>query len=71
MPTALADEEGARGGAGVHFVGLGIDQVRLQVEDGAGAALVVEAEDLCADLEAAALRGGGEGLEELHLALAV
>jgi hypothetical protein len=48
-----------------------VDEVGLGVDDGAGLALVIDAEDLCAGLELAAFRGGGEGLEELDLALAV
>ncbi|KAH0499166.1 hypothetical protein TgHK011_006377 [Trichoderma gracile] len=43
----------------------------MGVDDGARAALVVDAEDLLAELELAAGRGDGQGLEELDLALAV
>lgn len=70
-PVALADEEGAPDGAGIDFARAGVDQVLLGLEDGAGAALVIDAKDLCADLELAALRGDGQGLQELDQALAV
>lgn len=70
-PVALADVKGAADDAGVGVAGGGVDEVGLDLDDGAGAALVVDAEDGGADLEAAVLGGGGEGLEEGDLALAV
>lgn len=70
-PAALADVESAADDAVIDLARLGVDEVGLYVDDGSGLALVVDAEDLGADLEAAALGGGGEGLEEGHAALAV
>lgn len=70
-PVALGDVEGRRGDARVDVARGDVDEVRLRVDDGAGPALVVDADDLGAGLELAAGAGGGEGLEELDLALAV
>ncbi len=50
-PVALADEEGGRGDARVDVARGGVDQVGLGVDDGARAALVEDAEYLCAELE--------------------
>lgn len=71
VPAALADEEGARRHARVDVAARAVDQVRLHVEDGAGPALVVDAEDFGPGLERPAGRAGGQRLEEFHLALAV
>lgn len=70
-PVALGHVESAAEETGVDFVGVGIDELELGVDDGAGTALVVDAEDLLADLELVALGGDGQGLEELNLSLAV
>lgn len=48
-----------------------IDEQLLRLHDGAGLALVVDAEDLAADLELAAFARHGDRLEEFELALAV
>ena len=71
VPAALADEEGAGGDAGVDVAVADIDEVGLDIDDTARLALVVDAQDLGADFELLALGGGGEGLEEFNLALAV
>lgn len=71
VPAALADEEGARRDARVHFAAGHIDEIRLHVQDGAGPALVVHAEHLGPGLELPAVRRRGELLEKFHLALAV
>ncbi len=71
VPVALADEEGARVDARVDIVVVRVDQLRLDVEHGAGLALVVDADDLGPGLKVAAGRGCGQRLQELHLALAV
>lgn len=70
-PVALRDEEGRTYDAGVHLTRLGVDEIGLGFDDGAGTALIVDAEDLGARLEGAAFGGGGEGLVEFDLALAV
>ncbi|CAN8098661.1 unnamed protein product [Discula destructiva] len=70
-PVALPYEEGAANGARVDIAGACVDQILLDLQDGARPALVVDAEDLGADLESAALRGSGQGLQELDQALAV
>jgi hypothetical protein len=70
-PSALADEEARADGAGVDFSRVLVDDGLLGLDDGAGLALVVDAQDFGAEFEGAALRGGGEGFEELEQALAV
>lgn len=70
-PVALGDEEGATDGARVDLAGAGVDELGGELENGAWAALVVDAEDLGADFKVLALRGGGQRLQELDQALAV
>lgn len=70
-PAALADEEGGARDFGVRLAARGVDEVHLRLHDGAGLAFVVDAEDAAAQLEAAAFRGGRDGFEEGHGALAV
>lgn len=70
-PVALANVEGRGGNASVGLVLLGVDEVGLGLDDGPGLALVVDTEDLGADLKFPAGGGGREGLEELEEALAV
>jgi hypothetical protein len=70
-PVALGDVECAADDARVDVAVGCVDEVGLGLDDGAGAALVVDAEDLGAGLELAAGGGGGEGLVEFDLPLAV
>jgi hypothetical protein len=70
-PVALRDEEGAADGARVDFARGSVDEVGLRLDDGARTALVIDAEDLGADLELTAGAGGRKGLEELDAAFAV
>lgn len=70
-PTALADVERGAHHAGVDLARLFVDDERLAVDDRAGLALVVDAEDLVADLELPALGRGGQWLEELDGSLPV
>lgn len=70
-PVALADEEGAGVNTGVDIVAVGVNELRLDVKNGAGLALVVDADNFGTDLKVAALGSGGERLDELNLALAV
>ena len=70
-PAALADEEAAADGAGVHLFGLLVDDERLALDHRAGLALVIHAEHFAAQLELAALGCGWERLEELDAALPV
>ena len=71
VPVALRDEKAARSDAGVDVAAAGVYEVRLGIEDGAGAAFVVDAEHLGARLERLTGRGRGQLLEKLDLALAV
>ncbi len=56
---------------GVDVARVGVDELVLRLEHGARAALVVDAEDAAAHLEAPAGRGGGQRAQELDTALAV
>lgn len=70
-PVALSNEEGTSDPSGVYLSAWDLDQFLLSLYDGAGLALVIDTEDLRADLEFLASRGGGERLEEGHGALSV
>lgn len=70
-PIALANHEPATNHPAEHIAGLLLDQQRLRLDDGAGLALVIDAQHLLPDLEGAAGARDGEGLEDLNLALAV
>ena len=70
-PVTLADEESRADGAGIDLPGLGINQLLLGVDNGTGLALVVDADNLVAELELASRRGWWEWLQELDRALAV
>jgi hypothetical protein len=67
----LSDEETTAYCPSIHLPRFLVDDELLGLDNGAGLALVVDAEDLGAELEFASLRGDGEGLEELDEALAV
>ena len=70
-PVALVDVEGGGVDARVNLVGGGIYDVGLGLDNGAGAALVINTGNLGPRLELLALRGGGKLLEELDPALTV
>lgn len=70
-PVALGHEKGAANGTSVDLAGADLDQVGLRLDDGAGAALVVDANHLVPDLELLALGGGGQRLEELDQSLTI
>lgn len=70
-PSALRDIEGAGADARVDLAIAHINQIGLGVDHTTRLALVVDTNDLCSELELLALRGCGEGLEELDFALAV
>ena len=70
-PTSLADVEAAADLPCVDLAGLRVDEQLLRLDDGAGLALVVDAEDFASDLEFAAFACHGNRLEKFELALAV
>jgi hypothetical protein len=70
-PIALAYEERTPHNPGIRFPSLLIDDILLVLNDAAGFAFVVYADDFIAEFEFSAGGGGREGLEESHEALAV
>ena len=70
-PTALTHEESRTNRSGVHLPRVLVDNQLLRLNDRARLALVIDAQDLGAQLKVATLGGSREGLEELNEALTV
>lgn len=70
-PVALAHEEGTPDGTRVNLTRLGFYKIGLVLKDGAGPTLVIDTENLGAQLKPLARRGWWERLKELDQTLAV
>lgn len=70
-PTALSYQEPATNRLGVHLAGLLIDNRLLRLHHGPGLALIVNTDDLIAQLKLAARASRREGFQDGQLALAV